>query len=92
MSEFEGGQTQEDGAVSTRRGRPRPQETMERDGKVKDLLADGPKTTQQLAESLGVANGIAYLSIYRLKRDGSVVKTQASEGRNPAWQLAGASV
>lgn len=87
MTETVEGQTQADETASTRRGRPRPQETMTRDDEVKNLLRSGPKTTQQLAESLGVKNGIAYLCIYRLKKSGSVQKVQASEGRNPAWQL-----
>lgn len=73
-----------------RRGRPRPQETLERDNQVKTQLASGPKTTQELAEALGIETGIAYLCIYRLKRAGEVEKVQAeSGGRNPAWKLVG---
>lgn len=73
----------------SRRGRPRPQETLARDTQVKEQLAGGPKTTKELAAALGIEPGIAYLCIYRLKRGGEVEKTQAENGRNPAWKLVG---
>ena len=70
---------------SGRRGRPRPQETIERDDKVVASLQDSPKTTGELAEELGVEKGIAYLSIYRLRREGRVQKQTSDKGR--VWVL-----
>lgn len=57
-----------------RRGRPRPQTTLERDAAVIEMLAQGAKTTAELAEGLrargdqAATPGLAYLCIYRIKR------------------------
>lgn len=71
-----------------RRGRPRPQETLERDDRALASLREGAKTTEELAAALGVEKSIAYLSVYRLKRDGRIVP--ATEGRNK-WTVAAAT-
>lgn len=56
-----------------RRGRPRPPETLERDGQVLQLLERmGPLTRNDLAEALGIAPQLAYLALSRLAREGKV--------------------
>jgi site-specific DNA-cytosine methylase len=62
-------------AASGTRGRPRPGNTIDRDAAVYELIAEkGPVSRPQIAEGLGIDGGLAYLSLYRLKRDGKVVK------------------
>ena len=65
-----------------RRGRPRPPEVEARDLRVVELLTEGPKTRNQLTEVLGVKPGIAYLSIYRLRREGRVEKVRVQVTEN----------
>lgn len=56
----------------TRRGRPRSEATLDRDAAVLRLLADGPRTTAQLASALDLPKpGIAYLALYRLRHHGA---------------------
>lgn len=73
-------------AAPTRRGRPRPSNTIERDDQVlKALQASGtPLTRNQLSEQLGLEGKIVYLSLYRLSRGGKIVR--GTEGRGQAWQ------
>ena len=55
------------------RGRPRPQETIERDAAVlAHLRLNGPLTRNQLAESLGLSLSHTYLSLSRLREAGQV--------------------
>lgn len=80
----------DDDSAAGRRGRPRDPKAMERDEQVKTALADGtPKTREQLATELGIEGNLVYLSLWRLKRDNVVVKTNV-EGIKRAWQLVGA--
>lgn len=60
--------------VNARRGRPRPQNTIERDETVYRVLRefDGPVTRNQLAEKLSMQSSHVYLSLIRLRRDGHV--------------------
>lgn len=68
---------------TTRRGRPRPQDTIERDKQVYAKLLEGPATREQLAESLGAPPTHVYLSLYRLRRDG---RAQRLEDQRFVWQ------
>jgi hypothetical protein len=61
----------------TRRGRPRPQTTIERDTKVLDLVSaagEAGLSRPAIAEQLGEGSkpSEAYLSLYRLRKDGKV--------------------
>ncbi len=63
-------------ATASVRGRPRPTVTIERDEAVFAAL-DEPRTKEQLAELTGLEPKQAYLSLWRLQRDGRVVRTRA---------------
>jgi hypothetical protein len=65
-----------------RRGRPRSQETIERDARVLGALAAGPLTKEQLVEQLGLAPQLVYLSLWRLKRDQRVERTSDGVARH----------
>lgn len=69
-------------ATESRRGRPRPQETIERDQMVFDAMT-GPMTRDELAAAVGLTGPQVYLSLYRLSRSGRVVRTQ--EGGAHKW-------
>lgn len=68
-------------------GRPRPTETVERDQRVFDHLVVGgaPKSTEAVATELGLERKIAYLSLYRLRREGRV--TNARENGTHVWSI-----
>jgi predicted transcriptional regulator len=72
-------------ATPTRRGRPRPDDTIERDNQVLKALqsSDKPLTRNELAAQLGLDGKIVYLSLYRLSRGGQI--TRGTEGRGQAW-------
>ncbi len=65
--------------VGAHRGRPRPQNTIERDEQVyKALHAHGqPATRSQLVEKLNMKSSHVYLSLIRLRRDGYVRRVAA---------------
>lgn len=65
-----------------RRGRPRSQETIERDARVLASLGEGPLTKEQLVEQLGLAPQLVYLSLWRLKRDNRVERTSDGVARH----------
>lgn len=69
-----------------RRGRPRSQEALTRDQQVLDTLAGGVQLTRnEIAEKVGFTGGLTYLSLYRLKRDGLVVRVSDGTTRR-AWR------
>lgn len=73
---------------SERRGRPRSQETIDRDNQVLEVIkgaADAP-TREQLAEATGLEPNKVYLSLYRLQRDGAIVRGR--EGGKHVWRVA----
>lgn len=80
----------EAGATTTeRRGRPRPQATVERDERVYQLLrAEGRLTREQIAEKLSITPSIAYMSLFRLKRDGYAqrVANVGEDAKSHAWE------
>lgn len=56
---------------TARRGRPRPQETQDRDEKVLAAIHE-PTTREALVAATGFDSKLVYLSLYRLRRDGLV--------------------
>ena len=68
------------------RGRPRPEETINRDAAVlAHLQLHGPQSRNQLAESLGLSLTITYLSLDRLRRDGKVRTCADTAGPTTIW-------
>lgn len=66
-------------APAEKRGRPRPEATIERDKKVLEHLnAVGPQTRKQIAEGLQLEGKEVYLSLYRLNRDGLILRNGAA--------------
>jgi len=67
-------------------GRPRPQATIDQDAKVLEYLSANVedvvagKTKEEIATALDLAPNKVYLSLWRLKRDGKVYKTNAGGG------------
>jgi hypothetical protein len=76
-------------AADGRRGRPRPQATIDRDEKVRALLAErGALTRGAIAEALGWESKQAYASLWRLRNyENAVEKVQGKS----EWQLADAT-
>lgn len=72
--------------VARRRGRPRSADTIERDKRVLAALQSGPRTKEQLVEELQLRPELIYLSLWRLKRDGTVERTSDASTRH-AWRL-----
>lgn len=69
-----------------RRGRPRSQTAMDRDQRVFDALGNGQqKTRNEIAEEVGFTGGLTYLSLYRLKHLGQVVRVSDGTTRR-AWR------
>lgn len=67
------------------RGRPRPQEAIQRDEMILHCLQDnGPLTRNQLRDGLGLEPTIVYLSLSRLRREGKVKLCQGTAG-NRVW-------
>lgn len=61
------------------RGRPRPQETIDRDRRILAYLRqEGPQTRNALAEALDEEKSKVWLSLNRLRRDGLVQFCDAS--------------
>lgn len=73
-------------ATSGRRGRPRSQEAIDRDEAVYRALSEGrQRTRNEIAEEVGVTGGLTYLSLYRLKHAGRVVRVADGTTRR-AWR------
>lgn len=73
--------------AATRRGRPRPAETIDRDEKVFAALRDGgPKTKSQLADATGLTGNAVYLSLFRLSRDGRIERGAEGDQRH-VWRV-----
>lgn len=68
--------------VSAGPGRPRPQETRDRDEQIYAALTE-PKTREQLVAETGVESKLVYLSLYRLRRDDRIQRTR--EGGAHRW-------
>ena len=71
--------------VKLGRGRPRPEEAIQRDAMIRACLADlGPLTRNQLRDATGLTGTIVYLSLSRLRREGKVKLCQGTAG-NRVW-------
>lgn len=57
--------------TTTRQGRPRPSDTIERDEQVFNVLTE-PKSRETIAAELNMAPKLVYLSLYRLRKTGRV--------------------
>lgn len=66
---------------NARRGRPRPQATIDRDNLVFDALTE-PMTKAALAEKMSLPASEVYLSLYRLRKDGRVARGASGNGRD----------
>lgn len=70
----------------TVRGRPRPQETINRDAAVLGVLrTSGPLSRNQLAEALGEEKVKVWLSLDRLRRAGRVRTCAHTSGPGLLW-------
>lgn len=68
------------------RGRPRPQETIDRDEAVLTALkASGPLSRNQIAEALGEEKVKVWLSLDRLRRDRRVRTCAHTSGPGLLW-------
>lgn len=67
------------------RGRPRPDETMDRDDTIEQLLQTrGAMTRNEIAEELNLTTTLTYLALDRLRRQGRAKKC-AGTGSNTLW-------
>lgn len=72
--------------ASRPRGRPRPQETIDRDARVlASLRQDGPQTRNALADRLAEPKSKIWLSLDRLRRDGLVRLCGPAGGPDAVW-------
>lgn len=60
----------------SRKGRPRPSETIERDNAIYDLL-DTPKTRATLVDETGIEPAKVFLSLHRLRNDGRIERNSS---------------
>lgn len=71
--------TEPEAPAATGRGRPRPEATIERDKTVLNYLATtGPANRAKIADGLSMEGKQVYLSLYRLNRDGAIVRNGAN--------------
>lgn len=74
--------------VDTKRGRPRPQATLQRDAAVRDALRNGgAMSKKELAEKLGWEEKLVYQSLWRLRFYDGEVHRIAGKAR---WELTAA--
>lgn len=71
--------------MTIKRGRPRPQSTIDRDAQVLAGLEDGPRSRSDLAAMAGVNVNVMYLTLCRL-RDAGQVGTYR-RGKQHLWML-----
>lgn len=72
--------------TATRRGRPRPIETIERDERIYELLAAESMSRGQLAQQTSLTTDLVALALGRLRRDGRV--RQCLDGGVIVWSVA----
>jgi len=58
----------------SRRGRPRPTATIERDEAVLASIAEGGSTRNELAEATSLTPQQVYLALWRLRNDGHIAR------------------
>ena len=72
---------------TNRRGRPRSQETIDRDAAILELLRnDGPLSRRDIAQRLKIVWSQAYLALERLRNQGKV-KTCGGSSRAMVWTV-----
>lgn len=79
VAETPAAQSEETGA---RRGRPRPDNTVQRDEQVFEQLGE-PRTRGQLVELTQLDARAVYLSLHRLRTAGRIQRTR--DGANHVW-------
>lgn len=72
--------------TAPRRGRPRPVETIERDERIYQLLAEGAQSRGQLAQETGLTTDLVALALGRLRRAGRI--RQCLQGGVIVWSAA----
>lgn len=72
------------------RGRPRPDDVIDRDELIYKRIGTGKKgvTLDALVEATGLPRKAVYLSVFRLKRDGWVVRADGGATRVARWARA----
>ena len=76
----------------TKKGRPRPDETVQQDEAAYAALEGEGKTKAELAEALSVPEGKAYLSLYRLRVQNRAHKTKVEGRTGYVWKQGSAPV
>lgn len=64
--------------TTPKRGRPRPQEVIDRDEDVYDAIEEDGSTCEEIADAIGVEPNLVYLSLFRLRRDGWVERARSN--------------
>jgi len=79
----------EPGLIPTK-GRPRPQATLDRDERVYQILEQAPDglSRDEVATQTEISPSAAYLSLFRLQRDGRIVKISSGSGTGRKWKIA----
>lgn len=67
-----------------RRGRPRPDSTIQRDEQVLTAVGADGKTREDLAAGTGLTKSEVYLSLHRLRKQGLVERTR--DGGKHVWK------
>ena len=69
------------------RGRPRTQETIDRDNAIENLLkAEGPMSRRQISQRMGINWSVTYLALERLRKAGRV-KPCGGSSRAMVWTI-----
>lgn len=70
-----------------RRGRPRPDDTIQRDQLVLTRMREAakPLTREEVAAAAELTKNLAYLSLWRLRKDGRVARSH--EGGKHVWTV-----
>lgn len=64
-----------------RRGRPRPDDSIKRDKRIRALLdSQGPMTRNDIADTLAISRSLAYLALDRLRADKLVKRCLRADG------------
>src|SRR5262245_30230223 len=74
-------------ATEAKRGRPRPQTVIDRDEAVLTAITKDGSTNAELQEATGLPKNEVYLSVFRLRRDGKIVASEADgeKTRSKRW-------
>jgi hypothetical protein len=71
--------------ATNRRGRPRPEVTIERDAVVLKVLEAAPSTKVQVAVETGFKENEVYLSLHRLQKTGKIKRVR--DGGSHMWEV-----